>query len=1434
MIEKIMKAVKSSNKRRGRNITIGAVIGFLLSCTAVMGEDNYLWIGKNNGAIQFNKTATTDDDGKWEKENPYSDNKWDKDTEPKTYTNNTALSSSEVNGKDGNKEISYGLRLSGDLNDMNFINNSSITGEKSDSGNGYGIHNSAKMGNIENTGKISGTGTANGYGIYNSNSATMGAITNTGEISGIGTGIDTASGGTGGGGGYGIYNYQGTIVDIENTGRISGTGSGFSSSNGEGEGYGIYNSSATMGAITNTGEISGTGKGDGSGDGTGYGINNSSSGKIGDITNTGEISGSGKSTSGKSEGSGIYNSAEMKNIKNTGTISGTGADSSSDSKGYGIYNDSGAIGAITNEGVISGTSTNGTGIHNASGISKEMGKIINTGIISGSGNSTSHASTGYGINNRTGTIGDIKNTGAINGSGKTSGASTGYGIHNDKDYGKEIGNITNEGVISGSGISTGDDGSGFGIYNGAKMGDIENTGLINGTGYNNTSYNTSDTGSGIHNNSSDKKMGKITNIGIINGYGIGESSSTGKGYGINNEAGTIGDTTNIGVISGSGSGHDSGYGYGISNTNDASAQGNTTTMGAITNIGIISGDGSGAGTGSGSGISNITTPGNTTTMGAIINTGIISGTGTGSGGSGSGIYNGSSGTMGAITNTGVIYGKDNAINNTNGNITVNNYGILVNEENKDVNVGISDTNYGLIIKNEGDNITVGTAGTQDIPIPFYDAEGNIMGERKVTIGNVAGKNDDKKSSFDGNKENHILNALTNTYKVTGENNNVTGSIINAYGTAVVFEGENKQLTLSGTIVNGGMDKDDSNLDPASDAKVAAILGSDNGDNLILQSGKIKYTDNGVEKSATQNTIVNGNIDMGAGDDTLTIGDGTILNGTLDGGEGNDILNFGISSGAKSIPAKSQGVNIIHNISNFQKMNINTNVTLFEKTLETYGEETDLKVTGADEIKIGKNGTLTLRINSSKMGSGDEAGKIIGHALYGNTGEISSTDEGKLLLALNGAGNENIISFGSTTLGDGLVPEKGTLDTTSALHTLERIDDKEVKVIVRQNIPGFFEIPEYEKLNKIYHGILSVEDLIANFNVDSDEKLSTFLGYLNDIYAGNPYSYSSELSRKSVGMFRDIATENQFKPELNKWLIMGGLTHVDGGTKDTYYGKGYYTYDIGSSDMDADTKITGAYMLGEYGVSDTLTYGVLIGGNKLKSDLSNGSKVDGDALYMGAYAKKYVGNLKVTGGLGLQYGDYDADRIAVNKVASSLAEPVMKYCDNYNDMTYDIYLNGRYSHNIGNNLFLEPYGTLSYTYVDQEGVDEGSKVLAIEIDSKTFDYTAAKVGLDIKKVIPHEKGKSTLSAGVSYTRLLNGVDEENITGRFKGGSDFDILVAHKNEHSIGLNAKYALELENGILFDVKGSYSLERDSHNGTGKNRAKGEWIVGAGLGYRF
>ncbi|MHD0315880.1 beta strand repeat-containing protein, partial [Fusobacterium varium] len=863
MIEKIMKAVKRGNKRRGRNITIGAVVGFLLSCTAVMGADSYLWIKEDSGKIQFNKAATVDDDGSWNDGNPYSDNNWDTGT--KTYTNNIELSSNGANGVSDNGyndyDISYGLRLSGELTDVNFINNSSIKGEISGStyNYGYGIYNeSTTMGNIENTGKISGTGDTFGYGIFNS--ATMRKIENknTGKISGVGgstsgkgygiannsgtieeitnAGTISGTGANSGSTGSGIEN-RGTIKDITNTGEISGTGSG--KNNNSGVGYGIYNSSFIEGKITNAGVISGTGKSEGSGRGAGYGIDNR--GTIKDITNTGEISGAGSSSSGDGdgEGYGIYNMSEANEIGkiiNTGIISGTGkSDGSGDGEGYGIYNYGSAskstIKDITNAGIISGTGSSTSGTGTGSGIynhSAEIENITNMGVMSGSGNSA-----GYGIYNikdmYESTIGNIKNTGVISGYGNsTSGDSIGSGISNITDTTTQgntttMGAITNTGIISGAGISTGGDGEGYGIYNDSS------------------------------------KIGNIKNTGVISGYG-NSTGGNGDGYGIYNK-GTIEEITNAGVISST----STAFAFGIFNDTDA------TKIGNIANTGIISGYGtsSGSSTAYGFGINNAST------MGNITNTGIISGMGTSGG---IGISNSvNNKQMGAITNTGVIYGTGNAISRDNESIdSSSNYGILVNGNgNNDVVQGLKIVdgtpttnqilNKGLIFKavdggykadeneygkfgktfDNGAGITIINAKAIDGEPSNANTEKNIVGTESLELENgILTYTDNGKEQTEtiSSSKGYILNGITNTLKVLEGNNELNGSVINAYKTAVVFgDTGDKELTLSGTIVNGGIDGS------------AAISGSDdtdNGDTLILQSGKIKYKDG---SEVTQNT-----------------------------------------------------------------------------------------------------------------------------------------------------------------------------------------------------------------------------------------------------------------------------------------------------------------------------------------------------------------------------------------------------------------------------------------------------------------------------------------------------------------------------------------------------------------------------------------------------
>ena len=1082
----------------------------------------------------------------------------------------------------------------------------------------------------------------------------------------------------------------------------------------------------------------------------------------------------------------------------------------------------GDLGSInfTNNGLIRVTRNGASyGIYNTS--SSKIGNIENNGSITGTSTGSTEA---YGIYNA-GIMGSIINTGSIIG---TATIDRGYGIYN----GKTMGDIINSGLIVGAGDGSSSDGMGIYISGMTNANSIYNTGLIIGTG----DYNTAIFIQGYLNKD-------IINDGVISSLikNLTSNSSNRVMY----IYGKIPTIKNNGLMIGRNNGPEGAHG--IFNQTNMSNDIRAINAGSIINTNN--------GTGNAAGIYNYNGSWNSF---YITNSGLISGATTGSG-NGYGIYNKSDtlwnsyAEIEAIVNTGVIYGETTAIKNLESLATItsiDNYGILATEGNSSIDnttggtITNTPTNYGLYIEDTTGIVTVDpskvNASPIDIVVSYSNDDDYVTNEikRNMTIKNAdlegaSGSATATKSiTFSGaeNYNNHIVNGKDKTITASGSGE-ILGSIINAYGTAVAFDGTDSQLTLSGTIVNGGSDETNN-----------SITGSTNGDTLILQSGDITYVGSG--SPASQNTVINGNIDMadgidtitvdtgaiingtvkmGAGDDVLNIVSGGKINGTLDGGTGNDTLNFNPET---TRTLGNSEINIQHNISDFETININTNVTLFEKTIEDDGSIEKLSISEVNEINISAGSVLNLRIDTTETN-----GRYEGHALFGNTaltinGDAGSLGEGEsitesengiynvgvLNLVTNGLGKNSIIAMDGITLDEDLFTKTNSILDKAVVLKTDEGSGKAGDIRVEADKDIFREVKtssqKYEKLNDIYNGVISSTDdnFIALKNiitinnktedytsVTDSEQLAKLLDYLGDIYTGSPYSYSSELSRRSVGMFRDIVTENEFKPELNKWMIMGGLTHADGGTKDTYYGRNYHGFDTGTSNTEADMKLTGAYMLAKYGYSENLSLGLTLGGNKSEAEMSM-SKVKGNSGYIGAFAEKYRGNLTLKAGAGIQYAEYDADRRTVGE----------NYSEKYSDMTYDIYLNGRYSHNIGENLFLEPYGTLSYTYIDQDGANEGGKTLAIETDSKSFDYTVGKVGIDLKKVILHEKGKSTLSAGLSYTEILDGADEEHITGRFKGGTDFDILVAHKNEHSIGLNAKYALELESGVLFDVKGS------------------------------
>ena len=889
---------------------------------------------------------------------------------------------------------------------------------------------------------------------------------------------------------------------------------------------------------------------------------------------------------------------------------------------------------------------------------------------------------------------------------------------------------------------------------------------------------TNNSGISAENNSTGKAYGlklsgDLSNLSFINNGSITATKDS-SGYGIYNEDGSVGSITNTGKIFGS-------Y-YAIYNSNSRS--GSTSSITSLINSGSISSSNYGIGNYSSSGTSSITSLINTgsisagmrgiynddlSSTGEIINSGTIS--------AGTGIDNEDSGSIGNLKNKGIIYGQSTAISNYSSSETIsnaNNYGLLVSSntyQNVVKNVTIVDSsasattneikNYGLAFiadsnkyigggksspgetnpnidyhNNFGkihqnvsidgvnyDIINVG-ASVEDTSKEITDWKSLTLEEGKLTYYDSE-EDSDKEESISPDKK-YILNGIEDTLKISGRKNELNNSVVNAYKTAVVMDKGLSMLTLDNTVVNGGV----------ADGSTTISI-TENGSTLTLKGDSVINA-----KNKAVAITVDGN------DNAVTLEGNAIVNGKMES-KGNNILNlYGKDDGS---------MNMFYDISGFTDISIDNNVTFFE----------DMKVTGTDKVTVEKSGVLSLRLKKD----GDLSPAAIAsstsistatHAFSGTDGMtiegISPEEAGTLNFITNGIGKKVLVNMKNIELNNIKVKTNSIIDKVD-LDTYK--DEGYIYLGAGSDLDGIVnpKVNKYNSLNKIYKSIYNstdeknldgLRDILGmtflgknyDYNSSSEDQLKILLSYLNDIYTGTPYSYSSELSRRSVGMFRDIVTENEFRPNLNNWLIMGGLTHADGGTKDTYYGQNYHGVDIGTADTEVDMKLTGAYMLAKYGYSENLSLGVTLGGNKSEAEMSM-SKVKGNSGYLGAFAENYRGNLTLKAGAGVQYSEYDADRSTLGGHS---------YSDKYSDMTYDIYLNGRYSHQVGDNLFLEPYATLSYTYVDQDGANEGSKVLAIEIDSKSFDYTVAKVGVDLKKVIPHEKGKSTLSAGVSYGSL----------------------------------------------------------------------------------
>ena len=1087
-------------------------------------------------------------------------------------------------------------------------------------------------------------------------------------------------------------------------------------------------------------------------------------------------------------------------------------------------------------------------------IIEENQEIENSGIISGNANVTEAdiVFNGSGViitstSNLENLI-DITNSGIISGNASIIGTNisvNGNGVIITSTSNLEnLIDITNSGIISGNAsitenasitgntsiIGTNISGNGNGVVatgNLENLIDITNSGIISG-------------------NASITEDASITGNASIIGTNI---SGNGNGVVITSNLESLINITNSGIISGNAS---------IIGT-DINSNGNgviiTINLESLTNTGVISGGIIYPLLEEGNSIHILDMSGNGIVReyisNNIVNNGIIKG-------STSAIA--AQSISGAVINNGILAGREIFSNSYEIHMFETTNSIL-QEINLNTITPTTEINNGIYVKlesetserNDGNatgNVKVDSSGNPIIEeieigtggkVTLEDGSektiinGSTTGEKTISETILNKESDDKmdiylSSSNLDTTSNVIINGtgIEKGALVVDSETTLTDSIVNGYNTGIYLE--QGKFTVINTTINGGGLKND----------VAVLKGDENG-NIV---------------EILETSVINGKVELGAGEDSLTIGNSVQINGDLDGGIGEDTLKLGDKELAKT----ESNLNIYHNINDFENIVFEGDTTLYETS----------SITGTTNIEIKSGTQVNLRVDSSVQ---DSDGTYKTHALFNFTSdqliikgdkdkiteedfnednnfvvEENESEEGYdkvsiLNLVTNGLGREAIIDLGNVKIEDTVwvktdsIINQATKNETEDGTTITIEAEKDLFSINKE----FAEEKYYLELNEIYKGIHSSND--DNFNVlnsiitgtltdankgdyttiTDKQQMATLLAYLKQIYTETPYSFSAEASRKSMNVFGDIVKENNFKAKDGEIITYGGLTHNNGEGTDKYYGKNYHGFDIGSADTKVDSKMTGAYGQIEKGISDSTAVGLMLGGNNNKVDIAT-SDLKGNSAYLGGYVKHDKGAFRGIAGIGIQYSDWDSHR---NTMSDS-------YKENYSDRGLNIYAEGKYTKELTEGLFLEPKVGVSYDYIKQESINESKdKALALEVDGKDFDTLSGNVGLDLRKEIVTEKGKHNLTVGVNYTRILSGADEDNLTGNF-GGNSFDILVPQKTKDNVSVGIKYDIELETGVMLGAKVSYDVpfkvSQDNH--THKN--EGSWKVGVGIGYRF
>lgn len=595
-----------------------------------------------------------------------------------------------------------------------------------------------------------------------------------------------------------------------------------------------------------------------------------------------------------------------------------------------------------------------------------------------------------------------------------------------------------------------------------------------------------------------------------------------------------------------------------------------------------------------------------------------------------------------------------------------------------------------------------------------------------------------------------------------------GSIIGADSTAIGLVGDfaDSLTNLAGGVIRGGTQS--VRVDQLNSTTAAAAVQMGAGNDTVSNAGSIVGL-NGLA------------LDMGTGNDSLTVYTSGTFGGLVDGGAGTDSLTL-----------TGNGAGRFGNSQNFETLNVASGQWTVSSTDFSSGGSV---ASGASLINQGSLGGLLTIANGASYGG---TGRL--NSLQLNSGATFnySLDAGGSAVQLSGSANLNNATLNLTANGTGYAAHSSLLTATGGVTgTFGTVTSNfafltptltytanSVELQLTRNDTAFAALATTDSARSLANSLAAqpnnalYNSLLTTDQATAGQALNQLAGASNASMAAATLAGSRQVSNVMQGAMSQLggfggSLQASVLREDGPQLVATGVPDEARGLHDPKAAGRLWVQALGSHGIvdgehggsDVDHTTGGTLFGADWAMNPDWRLGVVGGYSRTDVDAGAGASGDIDSYHVGVYALHQMDQLALR--LGAAYSRHDGE----NKRQVSFSGVNQKLHGDYDANSQQAFAELAYQYADGR-LLAEPFATLGYQRYDRDAYSEKGGSAALRVDNQDQDNVSSTLGLRIAHLGMLDSGMSfTPRLSVGWRHTYGNVDSDTRQAFISGGSSF---------------------------------------------------------------